>query len=121
MSHTRAKAGGQFGANGEWYEGGKFLNTVPENAKGSSQGRKGSGKQEIEPYVWVVAPEGMMSLYRSMAGVEWFDRHTMQFRFNEDLRCEYATSEAVRMRKERIAAFNSGQRWFAKASTEVAQ
>ena len=34
MSATqRAKKGGEFGANGEWYEGGKFINTVRENRK----------------------------------------------------------------------------------------
>lgn len=29
----RAPKGGAIGANGEFYEGGKFINTVPKNAK----------------------------------------------------------------------------------------
>lgn len=66
----RAAKGGEFGANGEWYEGGKFINTVPENKKreGSTPARK-VGKQEVAPYVWEMAPEGKMSIFRRIAGV----------------------------------------------------
>lgn len=45
----RAQKGGEYGANGEWYEG-------------------GTGKQEIAPYQWAVAPNGERSLYRQFAG-----------------------------------------------------
>lgn len=65
----RAKRGGEFGANGEWYEGGKFINTIPENHKRKGSAKRGSGKQEIAPYVWEVAPEGKSSIYRQFAGV----------------------------------------------------
>lgn len=66
----RAAKGGEFGANGEWYEGGKFINTIPENRKKEGSSRRGTGKVEIKPYVWVVAPEGTsgISLYRQFAG-----------------------------------------------------
>jgi len=67
-TQQRAKVGGEFGANGDWYEGGKFINTVPENSKKKGSGAKGTGKQEIAPYVWEVAPEGKRSLYRQFAG-----------------------------------------------------
>lgn len=110
-THSRAKAGGQFGANGEWYEGGKFINTVPENSKNQAPKKRGSGKQEIEPCKWEVAPEGKMSLYRQLAGVERFDFTAMQFSLNPGLRSEYATPEAVAKRQSKIAAFNSGVRW----------
>ena len=66
---TRAKKGGELGANGEWYEGGKFLNTIPENRKREGSQPKGSGKSEIEPFVWSVGPDGMVSIYRQLAGV----------------------------------------------------
>lgn len=65
----RAPKGGAYGANGEWYEGGKFINTIPHNAKKEGSKPKGSGKQEIAPYQWEVAPEGMVSLYRQFAGL----------------------------------------------------
>lgn len=70
MATQRAKVGGEFGANGEWYEGGKFINTIPENRKreGSAPKRK-PGKQEIAPYQWELPPEGKRSIYRAFAGI----------------------------------------------------
>ena len=60
---NRAKAGGEIGVNGERYEGGQFLpsTTLPKQAPTSR--KAGTGKREIAPYVWEVAPEGMQSIY----------------------------------------------------------
>lgn len=109
----QAKAGGEYGANGEFYKGGAFINTVPENPKGAPQKKKkATGKQEIEPYKWEVAPqEGKRSIFRLLAGIEIFDKNTLQFSFNPDLRLHYALPEVVEQRKERIARFNAGERW----------
>lgn len=68
-NQKRATRGGEYGANGEWYDGGKFINTVPENHKVRGSANRGTGKQEIAPYVWAVAPNGERSLYRQFAGV----------------------------------------------------
>ena len=46
-----APRGGCIAVNGEFYEGGKFLPSNPNRAKGMSTSYK-SGKVEIEPYVW---------------------------------------------------------------------
>lgn len=112
-THKRAAKGGEFGANGEWYEGGKFINTVPENGKRhGSVKRKPIGKREIDRGVWEMQPfEGAISIYQQLAGVEVFNRMAGKFEFNEDLRAEYATPEAIANRKERIAAYNNGKRW----------
>jgi len=66
-TQVRAKRGGEVGTNGEFYEGGKFLPTT-EKPKGKPA-KRGSGKQEIEPCRWEVAPEGKSSIYRRLAGV----------------------------------------------------
>ena len=60
---NRAKAGGEIGMNGEHYEGGQFLpsTTLPNQAPASR--KAGTGKREIAPYVWQVAPDGMQSIY----------------------------------------------------------
>ena len=68
VTTKRAAKGGEVGANGEWYEGGKFINTTPENKKREGSKPRGTGKQEIAPYVWEVAAEGQISLYRQFAG-----------------------------------------------------
>jgi len=53
----RAKAGGQVGKNGEWYEGGQFLPSSETTEKGQNSRAKTAGqnkprKQEIAPYKW---------------------------------------------------------------------
>jgi len=75
-TQKRAAKGGEIGANGEWYEGGTFINTTPENAKRYGSGPKSTGKQEIEPYVWQVAPQdGLRSIYKAVNGTvaRWQD------------------------------------------------
>ena len=52
-TQRRAKVGGETGANGKWYEGGK----------------KSTGKQEIAPYKWEVAPNDERSIYSQFRGV----------------------------------------------------
>lgn len=52
-STKRAPKGGAYGANGEWYEGGKFINTVAENKKKEGSEKKRVRKVQIEPYVWI--------------------------------------------------------------------
>lgn len=67
----RAAKGGEFGANGEWYEGGKFINTVPQNPKrhGSNPRRKLS-KQEIAPFTWELQPsDEVTSIFRQFSGI----------------------------------------------------
>jgi hypothetical protein len=108
----RATKGGEFGANGEWYEGGKFINTVAENRKREGSSR-GSGKQEIAPYTWEVAPIGMKSLYRQFAGVFGKVIDGVAVIRNDDqmettLRYYRTTrDEAVAM----IDRWNAGERW----------
>jgi len=75
MARDRAKAGGEIGTNGEFYEGGKFLPST-ERAKGTAKKRRAATRKvEIEPRVWAVCPEGMRSLFRT-----W--NHTWKFGWN---------------------------------------
>jgi len=109
-THSRAAKGGQLGANGEWYEGGKFIATT-DHPKGGPKKHKKTGRVEIEPYVWVDGQEGKSPIFRTMAGVEIFNRDNNTFSFNPDLRLHYAEPEAIENRKANIAAYNSGLRW----------
>ena len=109
----RAVKGGEVGANGEWYEGGKFIATT-ERAKTEGTKPKGSGKQEIAPYVWEIAPEGMKSLYR-MIGMGIYgawDRAEGKVVINpcaETLMTQNGiTRETV---QNLIDRYNAGQRW----------
>jgi len=53
----RAAKGGEFGANGEWYEGGKFINTIPENGKKEGSTPAKARKVQFEPYNWVMSDQ----------------------------------------------------------------
>lgn len=108
----RAPIGGQIGTNGEFYEGGRFLpSTKQPKRKGSRP--KGSGKREIEPFVWVVPPaEGLRSIFAEIAGT--FARYDHQAK-----RLVYAASDQTlafyRETREHvellIERFNAGERW----------
>lgn len=108
MSQNRAKAGGQVGTNGEFYEGGKFL-PATEKPKGKPV-KRGSGKQEIEPYLWAVAPEGKFSIYRRLAGIYGkVVGGVMVLTINPVTLAYYQQDEAeVRALAER---YNAGERW----------
>ena len=66
---ARAIKGGQVGANGEFYKGGRFLNTIAENPKVEGSKPKTARKVEIEPYKWVVPEDGRQAIYPGFAGV----------------------------------------------------
>ena len=117
-TQKRAVAGGEFGANGEWYEGGKFINTVADNAK--RQVKQGTRKEQIAPYAWEIVPVGMRSIFDYCFG---------EFALIVDGRlvvrtCEYSDN-AFRyfcQSREKIAAlcerWNQGERWI--SSEELA-
>lgn len=66
---ARAKRGGEYGANGEWYEGGTFLNTTPDNAKGRPKARvRTPRKEQIEPGVWQLPPDGQFAIFHATVG-----------------------------------------------------
>ena len=54
MSQRRAKTGGEVGANGEWYPGGKWIATTTR-AK-SYRPVRPTGRQLIAPGVWAQPP-----------------------------------------------------------------
>lgn len=115
MTTQRAPAGGAFGANGEWYEGGKFINSIPENRKREGSTPRKARKIEIEPYVWVVPTESDsgISLYRNIAGIFGrVENGVMVLRTDSQLQqtLNYCgrTIEEVR---DMIDRYNAGQRW----------
>lgn len=65
---VRAKKGGEFGANGEWYKGGQFINTVAENPKNYQITQKftKSNKHQVAPFCYKVLREGYHSIYEEI-------------------------------------------------------
>lgn len=119
MTNTkRAAKGGEFGANGEWYEGGKFINTVPENRKKEGSKPKGKPRKvQIEPYVWAFPPEGKTRALFSVVGggAEYIDRRDPSKgirpyapAFSNGVMFNGETIEEVQSICDR---YNSGERW----------
>ncbi len=113
VKQKRAKVGGEYGVNGLWYDGGEFLPST-EMGKLPTKGKsKGTGKQEIEPYKWEVAPaDGLKSIYRQFVGVfGYYERATNRLIVNcSDETLAYFNTN--RFAVEVMAAkFNKGERW----------
>lgn len=115
---TRAKAGGEFGANGEFYEGGKFINTIPKNSKRLGSKPKTERKAQIEPYVWVVAPDEKRSIFTAISGIyaqvsksesgQWIA--TLRTDDRLETTCRYY-GVTVENASELVDRFNAGERW----------
>jgi hypothetical protein len=110
----RAMKGGEVGPNSEYYPGGSFM---PEEDKPKglpAKKRRGQGKQEVAPYRWTIPPladEGtyLMSLYKSLAGIEVYDRQEDCFSYNKNLNERYFPPREDRIGA--IEAYNRGMRW----------
>lgn len=108
---ARATKGGETGMNGEFYAGGTFL---PNTTLGKMQKRaktSGTGKQEIAPYTWEVAPEGKVSIYRKIAGTtaQWktFGKEFQPFWPYLSQQSQEVQDNAL----ELIKRWNAGERW----------
>lgn len=67
VNQKRARKGGEYGVNGEFYEGGKFL---PNTEKPKAAPRKrATRKQQWEAYKWERPAEGWRAIYK-MVGVQ---------------------------------------------------
>lgn len=106
-THSRAKSGGQIGANGEWYTGGQFIATT-ERPKGSAKQRKSAGRVQTGPYLWEPAREGFRSLYQDIT-LECSKMDGSVF-----LRAglvEWSTPALLARRMSAIERWNAGERW----------
>jgi hypothetical protein len=112
----RAKAGGEYGVNKEWYEGGKFLPSRADRAKQAPPAYlRGGRRAEIEPGVWAPVPgDWMVPLWQT---VKQFVDHQHMRRTGE-LRVEpsltfgpnwgYMPKAEI---ERRLAALMAGYRW----------
>lgn len=64
----RSPKGGTVGANGEFYEGGKFLPSTTLPKRHEVKRPTGPRREMIAPFEWADRPEGMRSLYAILVG-----------------------------------------------------
>ena len=128
MAH-HAKAGGEIGANGEFYTGGQFVNTVPENAKRSAADRRRAvayllRRQEVGVIATSATPSGYCAVYDlpptetaraifgQLAGVCRLDRTANAFGPVPDQYRAYVGAEHTATLDALREAYNRGARWF---------
>jgi hypothetical protein len=111
MATRQAIKGGEFGANGEFYEGGRFLNTIPENRKREGSAPKRAHKVEIEPYVWVVPTDDRKSIYRQLAGIHGKVIGGKMVISTSQQILDY-TGRTLAWVNEMADRYNAGERWF---------
>lgn len=117
MSNARAKAGGEVGTNGEWYEGGKFLpsTTAPKRAGRST---RGTGRMLVAPGVWEVRPEGMSAIFARLQHFMDGDvlhktgEAVISPRFDDRHPAVIAYSNGMDQLRTLAARYNAGERWF---------
>lgn len=113
---VRAAKGGEFGANGQWYDGGRFINTIAENEKKSGSRSKKVGKRQIERFTWEVQPfPGAKSIFALTvgSGAKVVDDSTI-----EPVKSVYPNGvayngETIEECQELCDKFNRGERWIA--------
>lgn len=118
-TQRRAKSGGETGANGEWYDGGKFI-AMRDNPKRAGRSAKATRKVEVEPWKWELPPEeGMRPIYGRMgAGVftgKLEDGRWGLIAREVTWRYYFKTDRAIEQAKDEYQAyadrFNKGERW----------
>lgn len=110
MAQRRAKVGGETGANGEWYEGGKFIANT-DRAKGHKSAGHATGRQLIAPGVFEIAPaDELVAIFPQLTvGFFAFDRETGLFGevINEAALAYYGADRLLSLRDK----YNAGERW----------
>lgn len=110
----RAAKGGEIGMNGEFYAGGEFLPNTDLASQHKAKATRGSGKQEIAPYTWEVAPDGMVSIYRNLIGVFARMQNGVMVMNCSDKTLAYYKRNRFEI-AVLIAKWNKGERWTPKA------
>jgi hypothetical protein len=72
----RANKGGEVAPNGEFYKGGRFINTIAENPKKNGSQKKTAKKVQVEPWAWEMSREGQFPIF-SIVGAQasYIDRN----------------------------------------------
>lgn len=108
MSNGRASKGGQVGANGEFYEGGKFLPSTKQPKRHGSKPARGVRRCLVEPGVMADVPEGKGAILQSIRALVVVDGGLL-VPINNPLAIECHGGAAYLA--DRIAAYNRGERW----------
>jgi len=108
----RAKPGGEYGENGEWYEGGKFIANT-NRPKGKPSKYKSTGRQQVGLDEWTSPPESgpdvyLMAVFPQLSGTE-VRNDDGSFSLNPNIKTDRLGTKQERQAK--IDLWNQGARW----------
>ena len=110
----RARAGGERGVNGEWYEGGKFLPSTHAPKRAPASRRRGPRRAMVEPGVFAEVPDGKQAIYQQIRAFVMNDSvgdlHIMRHLDAPDSTCwdHYGPRDRVQALVDR---YNAGERF----------
>lgn len=102
-TQKRAQKGGEYGKNGEWYNGGSFIANT-DHPKGQPKPKK-LAKREVAPYKWEVQPEHGYNAIFSFVGGVWGKYN------HETGKMSVFLQDAPEDIKQLIEDFNNGAVW----------
>jgi hypothetical protein len=130
MAAGHAQKGGEYGVNGEFYQGGQFLPESEDTIKGAQKiiVRQGT-KKEIAPYTWDNAPaDNMLSIYDRVNHFSCDNRRECEYIKGQgfkglqlepfakeqmtDCNGQYMGDEWYNFISDLCNRFNTGERWF---------
>ena len=127
----RAKPGGEYGLNGEFYQGGQFMPASARTKKGEYKfelsDKPGSGRELIAPGAFAVPPPGKRSIYGSTLRVftqpirengELTDQIEKNKNYSDEVIFNNSGLTADQLQTY-INAFNDGVRFFRRDKGEV--
>ena len=110
----RAAAGGEFGANGEWYEGGKFINTIPENQKKEGSRKAKPRRVQVGPRQWETTDGTRVAIF-GMVGAQarYIDRYAADLKIepNQSGVAHYGDEYHGHKVADLCARWNAGELW----------
>ncbi len=114
MAHN-AKSGGEYGANGEFYAGGQFVNTIAENDKRAARAaaKHMSRRQLVAPGVFALPPSATArAIFESLRGVYRINHVAGTFGDAPVAWREYVGETYARECDALRDRYNAGERWY---------
>lgn len=107
----RATEKDEIGVNGEIYQKGQFLpsTTLPKGINSPKKKVSKPRREEIAPYIWGFAPEGMRSIY-TLFNHMW-KKDGENFKIIDNLNAEYFGENRIKTAIIYVEKWNNGDRW----------
>jgi len=115
----QAKAGGEWGVNGEWYRGGQFMPASARTVKGEYKASytAGTGRQLIAPGEFAVPPAGGLSIFSGIRSLVKYGDDGVLSPINNKLAIK--SYGGMKQLKRKIDLYNKGIRFVDESNNPI--